>query len=162
LVLQFAKAKEAEGKFEDAATIYERANAYDSAVRLHLSKLDNPQKAFVLVRQSKSKSAAALASRACLECSNWPAAVEFHVLAGDVEEGWQIAQVHAAMDAFALALPADAPKEIHTKIAAYFSDRGCHQKAAEQFRLAGNLKDCVSELVAQSKQVCASLHISGS
>jgi WD repeat-containing protein 19 len=153
MMMQFAKGKEAEGKLEEAARAYERAQAFESAVSLYLIKLENAPKAFAIVRQSKCKAAAALAARACLQRSNWPAAVEFHVLAGDVEEGWQIAQVHEAVDAFALALPADAPKETRFRIAAYFKDRGWHQKAAEQFRLGGNLKDCISELVAQSKYV---------
>jgi WD repeat-containing protein 19 len=46
----FARAKEQEGRYEEAAAAYERAKDTDNVVRVLLTLLDAPQKAFALVR----------------------------------------------------------------------------------------------------------------
>ena len=51
--LQFAKAKETDGKFKDAVTAYEAARDYDSAVRLYLDKLNDPENAVRIVKQTR-------------------------------------------------------------------------------------------------------------
>ena len=51
--LQFAKAKESDGKFKDAVTAYEAARDYDSAVRLYLDKLNDPENAVRIVKQTR-------------------------------------------------------------------------------------------------------------
>ena len=51
--LQFAKAKEMDGKFKDAVQAYEAARDYDSAVRLYLDKLNDPENAVRIVKQTR-------------------------------------------------------------------------------------------------------------
>ena len=51
--LQFAKAKEMDGKYKDAVTAYETARDYDSAVRLYLDKLNDPENAVRIVKQTR-------------------------------------------------------------------------------------------------------------
>ena len=46
----FARAKEAEGRFEEAAASFESAKNYDNVARLCLLQLHTPEKAFALVR----------------------------------------------------------------------------------------------------------------
>ena len=151
--LQFARAKEAEGKFLDAAAAYERAGDIDAAVRLHLHKLSNPAKAYALARSSGSSSVAAAVAKACLDASIWPVAVEFLVRSGEISEAWQVAQIHGAADAYAAALPKNTPTGVHAKVAQHFQGHGAHSKAAEQFRLAGNLQACIVELMAAAGKV---------
>ena len=42
--IQYAKAKEAEGKYEEAASAYETAKDYDNIIRINLEHLNNPGK----------------------------------------------------------------------------------------------------------------------
>lgn len=52
--LMYAKAKEAEGKYEEAARAYNLAQDYSSVVRLQLEKLNNPEIAVETVQTTKS------------------------------------------------------------------------------------------------------------
>ena len=51
--LQFAKAKEADGKYKEAVAAYESAREFDAAVRLYLDKLNDPENAVRIVKQTK-------------------------------------------------------------------------------------------------------------
>lgn len=42
LNIQYAKAKEAEGKYEEAAKAYETAKDYENIIRINLEYLNNP------------------------------------------------------------------------------------------------------------------------
>lgn len=42
--IQYAKAKESEGKYEEAASAYETAKDYDNIIRINLEHLNNPGK----------------------------------------------------------------------------------------------------------------------
>jgi WD repeat-containing protein 19 len=55
---QYAKACEAEKKFSEAAEAYERAHDMDSVVRVCLEKLNDPAKAFSIVRRTASATGA--------------------------------------------------------------------------------------------------------
>ena len=92
--MQFAQAKEADGKLADAADVYERAGDADAAVRLYLHKLGNSNKAFALARGSGRGSAAATIAQYCVDKCDWGSAVEFHMLAGNVADALQVP--HAA------------------------------------------------------------------
>lgn len=47
--IQFAKAKEIEGKFEEAAKAYETAKDYDNIIRINLDHLNNPGNTCLLI-----------------------------------------------------------------------------------------------------------------
>ena len=51
--LQFAKAKESDGKYKEAVAAYEAARDYDAAVRLLLDKMNDPENAVRIVKQTK-------------------------------------------------------------------------------------------------------------
>ena len=52
-LFQFFKAKEADGKFKEAVAAYEAARDYDNAVRLLLDKMNDPENAVRIVKQTK-------------------------------------------------------------------------------------------------------------
>ena len=62
---EYAKAKEAEGNYEEAETAYERAQDMDSVVRLLLNHLGKPQRAYTIVRETKSSQGAMLVAKHC-------------------------------------------------------------------------------------------------
>ena len=63
----FARAKEAEGRFDEAAASFESAKDYDNVARLCLQQLHTPEKAFALVGQpSRHLTAQAATLSACV------------------------------------------------------------------------------------------------
>lgn len=63
IYLQYAKAKEAEGQYQDAVKAYERARDHDSLIRLHLEHLNNPEVAVEIVQETKSIEGAKLVAK---------------------------------------------------------------------------------------------------
>ncbi len=78
---QYARAKEAEGKFDEAATAYEMARDLDNVVRLALEKLKNPQRAFAVVRTTRSADGAMMVAKYCESIGDFSAAIEFLLMA---------------------------------------------------------------------------------
>lgn len=152
-LVQFAKAMEEDGQFQQAAAEYERGGDDEAAVRLCLSRLNNTDTAFALARRTGSVSAAALVARHCSATSAWAGAVEFSVRAHDFAGAWQIAQTHRQMDAYAAALDANASPEMRAQVAVYYQNVKEHAKAAKQFEAAGNMLSAVSQLMAHAKRV---------
>lgn len=61
--MQYAKAKEGEGNYNDAVEAYQRAKDFDSVIRLHLEHLNNPEIAVELVQETKSTEGAKLVAK---------------------------------------------------------------------------------------------------
>lgn len=61
--LQFARAKEHEGNYQEAANAYYTAKDFDSVIRLQLDYLNNPEIAVELVQETKSTEGAKLVAR---------------------------------------------------------------------------------------------------
>ena len=99
--LQFAKAKEMDGKFKDAVSAYEAARDYDSAVRLYLDKLNDPENAVRIVKQTRSTEGAKMVARFFIKLGDFSSAIQFLVISHCVDEAFQLAQQHAKMDLFA-------------------------------------------------------------
>ncbi|XP_066952339.1 LOW QUALITY PROTEIN: WD repeat-containing protein 19 [Macrobrachium rosenbergii] len=59
----YAKAKEAEGHYREAATYYESAHDYESVIRLLLHNLNSPEEAVRIVRETKSVEGARMVAR---------------------------------------------------------------------------------------------------
>ena len=64
---QYAKACEAEKKYQEAAEAYERAHDMDSVVRICLEKLSIPEKAFEIVRRTASATGALMVRASTLD-----------------------------------------------------------------------------------------------
>lgn len=137
LHIQFAKAKEAEGKYADAANAYEAAGDYDNVVRLCLDRINNPQKAYTLVRKSASVVGAGMLTKYCLQVNDWKGAVEFLLLAKQVDQAFDVAQAHQEMDTFAHILQQDCRPEEAQRIGNYNESRGEFEKAADVWSSQG-------------------------
>ncbi|MEW5304579.1 MAG: hypothetical protein WDW36_007181 [Sanguina aurantia] len=133
LQLQFAKAKEAEGRYQEASGAYETAGDLDSVVRLCLERLNNPQKAYALVRRTKSVDAAALLSRHCMASKDFQGAVEFLLMAGQMDQAFDQAQKFQEMDTFARCVINCIANVDYPKIAQYYESRGEFDKAGDMW-----------------------------
>lgn len=69
IIVQYAKAREAEGEHAAAADAYEQAKDYDAVVRLCLDKLHDPDRAVAMVKESNSVEGASVGARMRCGCS---------------------------------------------------------------------------------------------
>mmetsp|Transcript_36982 Transcript_36982/g.82211 ORF Transcript_36982/g.82211 Transcript_36982/m.82211 type:complete len:1366 (+) Transcript_36982:300-4397(+) len=137
LQLQFAKAKEAEGRYAEAAAAYEAAGDMDSVVRLALEHLGAPQRAYAIVRKTQSVEAAGQLAKFCLQSQDFQGAVEFLLLAGQMDQAFDIAQKYNEMDTFARIVTASAKPVDYQRIAQYYESRGEYDKAGDMWSSSG-------------------------
>jgi len=95
----FAKACEEEGNYTAAIAGYEKAHDRDSVIRLLL--LENPRKAFELVRETASATAALFTAKHCQWVGDMVHCLEFLLLAQEVEEAFEVAKAHQVVDTYA-------------------------------------------------------------
>jgi len=124
LQLEYARAKESDGKFEEAARAYEAAKDMDSVVRLLLERLNQPDRAFQLVRESKSSEGAKMVSRFCQERQDWRTAIEFLILSKAAEEAFELATSHDEMPTFTAALSKGGSPVQYQAVASYYELKG--------------------------------------
>jgi WD repeat-containing protein 19 len=108
---QYAKAKEMEKSYADAEKAYEKAKDLESVVRLNLQHLDNPQKAFAIVRKARSAEGAAMVAEYCKANGQTQAAIEFLLLSKHNEEAFKLAEQKNEMPAFAQFLGDDGTQD---------------------------------------------------
>ena len=97
--LQFAN--ETDGKYKEAVVAYEAARDFDSAVRLFLDKLNDPENAVRIVKQTRSTEGAKMVARFFIRLGDFSSAIQFLVISHCVDEAFQLAQQHAKMDLIA-------------------------------------------------------------
>mmetsp|Transcript_29922 Transcript_29922/g.80403 ORF Transcript_29922/g.80403 Transcript_29922/m.80403 type:complete len:508 (-) Transcript_29922:54-1577(-) len=131
LQLEYARAKEADGKYEDAARAYEAAKDMDSVVRLLLERLNQPERAFQIVRESKSSEGAKMISRFCQERRDWRTSIEFLILSKAADEAFELATSHDEMPTFTAALGKGGTVAQYQAVAQYYEHQG-------DFAMSGN------------------------
>jgi len=133
LHLQYAKAKESRGAYREAVVAYERARDLDSVVRLSLESLNEPQRAFQLVRETRLAEGARMVAEYCRKQGNVPGAVEFLLLARSEEEAFHLAERHDEMETFEQGLGGKGSREQHLAIAKYYEQRNLLPSAAKHY-----------------------------
>jgi WD repeat-containing protein 19 len=120
LHVQYAKAKESSHAYREALVAYERARDLDSVVRLCLEHLNEPQKAFQLVRDTQLASGAERVAEYCRKQGNIAGAVEFLLLAKNDQEAFHLAERHDKMDMYEEGLGDKGTRQQHMAIARYY------------------------------------------
>lgn len=133
LHLQFAKAKESRGSYQDALVAYERARDLDSVVRICLDNLNQPQKAFQLVRETKLASGAERVAEYCWKNGNVAGAVEFYLLAKNDEEAFLLAERQDEMATYEAGLGDNGTRDQYKRIAKYYEQRNILAYAARHY-----------------------------
>ncbi|KAG7164498.1 WD repeat-containing protein 19-like [Homarus americanus] len=109
--LQYAKAKESDGQYHEAATYYESARDYESVIRLLLHNLNSPEEAVRIVRETKSVEGAKMVARFFQKLNDYNSAIQFLVLSKCTDEAFQLARTHGKMELYADILGSDATPE---------------------------------------------------
>lgn len=128
---EYAKAKEAEGRFEDAVLAYEHACDMDSVVRVLVTNLKEVSRSMNIVRETKSPQAALLVAEHCGAVGDQRAAIEFLVLAKRPAEAFDVASTHDEMDAYTAALGGNGLVNENKKVALYYEGKADFFKAGE-------------------------------
>ncbi|KAA6374272.1 MAG: hypothetical protein EZS28_030201 [Streblomastix strix] len=97
LHLQYGRAREAEGSYEEAIKEYLFAGDILSVARLYIN-INELGLAFIFVRESKSAEAALVVSRFCQQQSIFEEMIEFLVVARCFKEGYDLANTQRLID----------------------------------------------------------------
>lgn len=98
--LQYAVAKEQEGKYEEAVRAYYTAKDFDSVIRLQLEHLNNPEIAVELVQETKSMEGAKLVAKFFQKLNDYTSAIKFLVLSKCNDEAFDLARRHGKMQLY--------------------------------------------------------------
>ncbi|XP_076021576.1 WD repeat-containing protein 19 [Genypterus blacodes] len=135
--LQYAKAKEVDGKYKDAAQAYESAKDWDNMIRVLLDHLNNPEDAVRIVRETQSIDGAKMVARFFLRLNDYGSAIQFLVMSQCNDEAFQLAQQHGQMEVYADIIGSDATQEDYQSIALYFEGEKKHLQAGKFFQKCG-------------------------
>ncbi|XP_076236024.1 intraflagellar transport protein Oseg6 isoform X2 [Calliopsis andreniformis] len=98
--IQYAKAKEAEGKYEEAAKAYETAKDYENIIRINLEYLNNPARSVEIVQQTKSIEGAKMVAKYFQKMNDFNSAIKFLILSNCHDEAFQLANQHGKMELY--------------------------------------------------------------
>ncbi|GCB62944.1 hypothetical protein scyTo_0007313 [Scyliorhinus torazame] len=135
--LQYAKAKEADGRYKEAAMAYENAKDWDNMIRIQLDHLSNPEEAVRIIRETESIDGAKMVARFFLHLGDYGSAIQFLVMSKCNDEAFQLAQQHNQMEVYADIIGSDANNEDYQSIALYFEGEKKHFLAGKFFMLCG-------------------------
>ncbi|XP_073198369.1 WD repeat-containing protein 19 isoform X4 [Lepidochelys kempii] len=136
--LQYAKAKEADGRYKEAVVAYENAKQWDNVIRLYLDHLNNPEKAVSIVRETQSLDGAKMVARFFLQLGDYGSAIQFLVMSKCNNEAFTLAQQHNKMEIYADIIGSEnTTNEDYQSIALYFEGEKKHFQAGKFFLLCG-------------------------
>ncbi|XP_016043485.1 WD repeat-containing protein 19 [Erinaceus europaeus] len=136
--LQYAKAKEADGRYKEAVVAYENAKQWNSVIRIYLDHLNNPEKAVSIVRETQSLDGAKMVARFFLQLGDYGSAIQFLVMSKCYIEAFTLAQQHNKMEIYADIIGSeDTANEDYQSIALYFEGEKKHFQAGKFFLLCG-------------------------
>eukprot|EP01029_Cantina_marsupialis_P026834 TRINITY_DN7306_c0_g1_i3.p1 TRINITY_DN7306_c0_g1~~TRINITY_DN7306_c0_g1_i3.p1 ORF type:complete len:1019 (-),score=347.17 TRINITY_DN7306_c0_g1_i3:302-3358(-) len=121
---QFAKAREAGGDPKGAYIAYERASDLENMCRILIRKLHDPEKAFEIVRESRKAPPARLAADFCVQAGDFTSAIEFMLIAKELDKAFELAKKHDEMDVFADHIGELGSASVFTRIAKYHESKG--------------------------------------
>ncbi|XP_067137635.1 WD repeat-containing protein 19 [Centruroides vittatus] len=144
---QYAKAKEADGHYREAARAYEVAREYESVIRIQLEHLNNPEEAVRIVRETRSTEGAKMVAKFFQKLNDVTSAIQFLVLSKCNEEAFQLSQSNGKMDIYADAIGDDATQEDYLSIATFYENNSNHFMAGKFFCMAKQYKKAVRHLL---------------
>ncbi|KAK6976293.1 WD repeat-containing protein 19 [Biomphalaria glabrata] len=134
---QYAKAKEADGRYKEAAEAYKLAKEWDNVIRINLDHLQNPEEAVKIVRETQSVEGAKMVAKFFLKLNDYGSAIQFLVMSHCNDEAFQLAQQHRQMEIYADIIGSDATTEDYHSIAVYFEAEKNYFLAGKFYLLSG-------------------------
>ncbi|CAL1537974.1 unnamed protein product [Lymnaea stagnalis] len=144
---QYAKAKEADGRFKEAADAYKLAKEWDNVIRINLDHLQNPEEAVKIVRETQSVEGAKMVAKFFQRLNDYGSAIQFLVMSHCNDEAFQLAQQHRQMEVYADIIGADATNEDYHSIAVYFETEKNNFLAGKFFLLSGQFTKAIKHFL---------------
>ena len=133
----YGKANEQAEKYQEAAAAYQKAHDMDSVIRLCLGHLNQPDRAFQLVRESGSSTGAAMVAQYCQKGDDFRGAIEFLLMASRSEEAFALAKSHVCMDLYTSVLGDKISADDAREVAHYYETQNELGKAGQFYSLCG-------------------------
>jgi WD repeat-containing protein 19 len=130
---QYAKAREADGHYMEAARAYESAHDHDNAARVYLDLLKSPDEAVRIVRESGSVEGAKMVARFFQKTGDYSSALQFLVLSKCNDEAFAMAESYDHMQLYAEVVGEDSTTEDYLRIATHFQRVSDHLRAGQFF-----------------------------
>lgn len=102
-----------------------------SAPRLPPHSLEQPERAFQIVRESNSSEGAKTAARFCTERKDWARAIEFLILSKAEDAAFELATRQGEVDAFTAALGKSGSAKQYRALAEYYEQQGAHGRSGD-------------------------------
>lgn len=145
--IQYAKAKEADGRYKEAAEAYRSAKDWDNVIRINLDYLQNPEEAVKIVRDTHSIEGAKMVAKFFQRLNDYSSAIQFLVISKCNDEAFQLAQAHNQMETYADIIGPDATPEDYQSIALFFENEKNHFMAGKFFLLSGQYSRALKHFV---------------
>eukprot|EP00794_Sanderia_malayensis_P019431 gene19431-21353_t len=147
LLIQFAKAKEADKRYKESASAYKAAKDYDSVIRIHLDHLQNPEEAVRIVNETKSVEGAKMVAKFFQKMGDFASAIQFLVLSHCNDDAFLLAQEHNQMEQYVEVIGESSTAGDYNSIALHFERKGQHFLAGKFFHLAGQYNKAISHFI---------------
>lgn len=147
--IQYAKAKEAEGRYHDALKSYLKAQDYEAAIRLNLDKLDDIDEAVNLVQETKSIQGAKMVANYFQNSDDPTSAIKFLVMSLCYDEAFQLARKNGKLHLYGeiLIQTSQARPEDFKSLALHFEGEKNHLLAGKFYFHAGEYSKALSHLL---------------
>ncbi|EAY14285.1 WD repeat protein, putative [Trichomonas vaginalis G3] len=136
VLVSIGKQLERAGQLEAATTAFERANDWESLVRVLLKV--NLDRATAIARAHPTADACRAVAEHCIQLGNFRYAIEFLIIAGRNEDAFRIAELHQKMDELADLIGDNGTKQQYDALATYFSARNDNISAAKFYAKSGD------------------------
>ncbi|XP_047124984.1 WD repeat-containing protein 19 isoform X1 [Hydra vulgaris] len=147
LLLQYAKAKELDGKYKDAAAAYKKAKDYENVIRINLEHLQNPEEAVLIVRETQSVEGAKMVAKFFQKLGDFASAIQFLVMSRCNDEAFTLAQEHDKMEQYAEIIGDAATAEDYNNMAVYFENQRESLLAGKFFSKANFYQKALNHLL---------------
>lgn len=147
--IQYAKAKEAEGRYHDALKSYMKAQDYEAAIRLNLDKLDDIDEAVNLVQETKSIQGAKMVANYFQNSDDPSSAIKFLVMSLCYDEAFHLARKNGKLHLYGeiLIQTSQARSEDFKSLALHFEGEKNHLLAGKFYFHAGEYSKAMSHLL---------------
>ncbi|GAB6019440.1 WD repeat-containing protein 19 [Chamberlinius hualienensis] len=160
ILLQYAKAKEADGRFQEAAEGYRRAKDHDNLIRILLEHLKNPEEAVELVRETQSIEGAKMVARFFQKLNDFSSAIQFLVMSRCNDEAFELAKKYGKMAIYAEVLGKEATDDEFRNLAFYYENEKSNYLAGKYFYLSKDYPKALKQLLKVSgKDEGAAIHL---
>jgi len=131
--LQYAKAKEADNKYAEAADAYHNAKDYENEIRMCLDHLRDPERAVNIVKSTASTEGAKMVANFFIKLGDYGSAIQFLVLSNCNDEAFYMAKKHGQMEVYAEIIGENASSDDLMSIALHFENEKDHLMAGKFF-----------------------------